>query len=292
MESIIKQTFINYELILVDDGSTDGTVEYLKCLRSALPKQTKIFYFDHKGAANARNFGLSQVAGEYVLFLDSDDFFEAYFFEKLYENISQNNKPDLVVCEFWIFSDKEKKDVKHKKLCLPNEAREITNSSLIYFLSPNVWNKCFKVTFIREKELLFEDLKSCNDFSFTYSAIALAETFSFIQVPLVHYRIATEMNISNTRGRYAKNIYTAINTWIEFLVREGVYAQLQQVVLFRAWRAIRHELFCCSVFEVIPFILNSFKMLKNISFGELLKISSLDTMKELLNVNSTKGKFK
>ena len=143
LESIIKQTFINYELILVDDGSTDGTVEYLKCLRSALPKQTKIFYFDHKGAANARNFGLSQVAGEYVLFLDSDDFFEAYFFEKLYENISQNNKPDLVVCEFWIFSDKEKKDVKHKKLCLPNEAREITNSSLIYFLSPNVWNKCF-----------------------------------------------------------------------------------------------------------------------------------------------------
>src|SRR5690554_4373775 len=74
LQSVIDQTFDNFEIFLIDDGSTDSSKELIEEFMSVHPK-TKIFYFhqENKGASAARNVGLKRATGEYIALLDSDD---------------------------------------------------------------------------------------------------------------------------------------------------------------------------------------------------------------------------
>lgn len=82
VESVITQSFVDLELLVVDDGSTDGTAEYLENL-ARRDARVRWFRVEHGGAAIARNFGLSKASGRYVAFQDSDDEWSTQFLERL-----------------------------------------------------------------------------------------------------------------------------------------------------------------------------------------------------------------
>lgn len=96
IDSIIRQSFVNWEMIIVNDGSNDGSgaicKEYVK-------KDKRITYYeqDNAGVSVARNFGMSKCKGDYILFLDSDDQYLEYTLEKLYE-IAIATNADIVQC--------------------------------------------------------------------------------------------------------------------------------------------------------------------------------------------------
>ncbi len=95
LESVIKQTFSDYEIILVDDGSTDGSGAICDKYGAQLPNCT-IIHQKNKGLSVARNTGLSESKGEYVYFLDSDDAIEATLFDELNRVIEKNHDIDVV----------------------------------------------------------------------------------------------------------------------------------------------------------------------------------------------------
>src|SRR5215203_7510694 len=117
IESVINQQYGNWELILVDDGSTDGSAELARAFSRNY--SSKIFYFEHeknvnKGASPSRNLGLSHARGELIAFLDSDDIWLTEKLQKQVELLSQN--PDAtVLCEatnYWSsWADPQKKDI-------------------------------------------------------------------------------------------------------------------------------------------------------------------------------------
>jgi hypothetical protein len=99
LSSVLAQTFMDYELIVVDDGSTDGTVDYLASLRAT----TKALRQENKGPAAARNLGAHQATGNYIAFLDSDDFWFPWTLSTIHEVIRRYNGPSLISVAAWEF---------------------------------------------------------------------------------------------------------------------------------------------------------------------------------------------
>lgn len=104
--SALNQTYTNKEVIVVDDGSNAETKAVLKKLE---PKITKLITQENKGQSTARNVGINEAKGEYILILDSDDFFEDTFCEKAIQVLLNNNEVKIATCEAnLLFSDGSK----------------------------------------------------------------------------------------------------------------------------------------------------------------------------------------
>ena len=96
LDSVINQTFKDIEIICIDDGSTDGSLDILQ----SYAKQDKRFVIlkqEHKGAGEARNNGMNIAKGKYIQFLDSDDWFELNMLENMYNN-AEKYSTDILVC--------------------------------------------------------------------------------------------------------------------------------------------------------------------------------------------------
>lgn len=96
IESVLNQKYENYEIILVDDGSTDGSAELCDNY-SKIYKSIKVIHKDNGGLSDARNTGLANAKGEYIVFIDGDDFIEKNTLKKFNETIIESNHPDIVI---------------------------------------------------------------------------------------------------------------------------------------------------------------------------------------------------
>ena len=85
LESLTNQTLEDIEIILVNDGSIDASQTIIDKYKNRFPNKIKSFYIKNGGAAKARNFALNQVTGEYIGFVDSDDYISEEMYEKMYE---------------------------------------------------------------------------------------------------------------------------------------------------------------------------------------------------------------
>ncbi|MFQ6617554.1 MAG: glycosyltransferase [Fidelibacterota bacterium] len=114
VESVLNQTYKLYELIVVDDGSTDGTAEYIKSLRV----HVKYYFQENRGVSEARNRGIQMTGGEYICFLDSDDY---WLRDKLSVQIDFFRKnPDYRICqteEIWIRRGRRVNPTKRHRKC-------------------------------------------------------------------------------------------------------------------------------------------------------------------------------
>ena len=96
INSVINQTYKNIEILLINDGSTDSSIEI--CNRYKLrDKRIKVINTDNRGVAEARNIGIELAKGDFIGFVDSDDYIELNMFEKLFDLVNKNQ------CDMWIF---------------------------------------------------------------------------------------------------------------------------------------------------------------------------------------------
>ncbi len=97
IDSALRQTFCNFELLVVDDGSTDSTAEVVNKYKDS---RIKYFYKQNGGLASARNFGISKATGQYIVFLDDDDLLFDNFLQTMIEKLEQNNQYGLAYCRY------------------------------------------------------------------------------------------------------------------------------------------------------------------------------------------------
>lgn len=144
VDSILEQTFTDFELILVDDGSKDrsGQIcdEYAR-----IDERVKVIHQDNCGASVARNIGIDEAIGRYFMFIDSDDYIAPDMVECLYKNIV-NNSAEIAVCNYYCFEDDGRKNYS------TNFISEILSGTEIFYKRKNernygfwtvVWNKLF-----------------------------------------------------------------------------------------------------------------------------------------------------
>lgn len=99
LKSILNQSYRDFEIIIVDDGSKDKSSSIIKFYEREYPNIVQAFYQDNKGQSSARNVALRHAKGKYVAFVDSDDFIGVNFLETLYE-VAQRKESDMVICNY------------------------------------------------------------------------------------------------------------------------------------------------------------------------------------------------
>ena len=113
ISSVLKQTYPNYEIIIIDDGSTDSSKDIINEFRKGTDK-IKYFYQENKGVSIARNKGIELCRGDFVLFLDADDSIAPEFVQNLISNYQEGD--DIVICGLTkVFGNKKLEEV-----CAPN----------------------------------------------------------------------------------------------------------------------------------------------------------------------------
>ena len=190
LDSIINQTLNDIEIICIDDGSTDKS---LRILNNFADKDNRITIINQKnsGPSAARNKGIENAKGEYIGFVDSDDWIDLDFYEKLY-NSAKKHDADVAVCGIKrLRSCKWKYHLKIEK----EEFTTDTNKKLVLCDVPDkcyVWNKIYKLQKLIEKNINFEQGVYFEDRCFTAEVLVYLK--SLVTVPDVYYNYWTNHN--------------------------------------------------------------------------------------------------
>ncbi len=187
---IVSQTYSNIEIIIIDDGSKDNSLEICEKLRKE-NDCIQVIHTENQGSGPARNIGIEKATGDYIYFPDSDDVIETNAIEILVEAM-QRYRSDLIIFGYkTILGDREAIKKYANKICLGQEVRE--NYNLYFFMSSEFgiqgapWNKFFDLNKIREHNIRFPDLKRHQDEVFISRYVEIAERVCFIDEVLYNY---------------------------------------------------------------------------------------------------------
>lgn len=189
VDSILSQSYTDFELVLVDDGSTDtsGAIcdEY-----AARDTRVRVIHKANGGQSTARNAGVRVAQGEYAIFLDSDDFIDSKeFFADLKTTIAAGI--DVVVFRYFkYYEDGRKNDCGISLANLSYKSRAELFTELVkrdaFFCS--CWSKCTSLRLLKENEIFFDENSRCEDMDWYYSVVSVAKSFAAIDRPYINYR--------------------------------------------------------------------------------------------------------
>lgn len=213
LDSLVNQTLKDIEIIVVNDGSTDGSEKIL----SKYKNKIKIIHQKNSGVASARNNGMSVARGEYIAFVDSDDWVDKDMFLKLYQKAKANDM-DVVECNFkYVFNNYEKNGV----IDLKNDINNYDNIKK-YFVNmfPVIWNKIYKKDIL--KNITFKDGVWAEDVEFLYRILPNIKTIGIISDKLYYYY---QREMSESR-HFDKRIYNYIDNFngiVEYYKESNLY---------------------------------------------------------------------
>lgn len=202
-ETVANQTYRNIEIILVDDGSTDNSGVIADRLAESDPRAF-VVHKTNRGLSDARNVGMRLAKGEYITFIDSDDYVDKKFIEKLFE-LAKKTDADIVQCENTRDVDRIGRGSKNV----------VSMSGLDAFIelmkfrtvSPPAWGKLYKLSLFRNNNLEFPFGRLHEDTAILYKLIYFARTFACLDAALYYYRINDSSIMTST---YTKNHYESV----------------------------------------------------------------------------------
>ncbi len=240
VDSVRNQTYRNLEILLIDDGSPDRCGAICDGYAGA-DARVRAFHTENRGLSAARNVGLREARGEYIGFVDSDDWIEPDMYEALYAALAQTGA-DISVCGRWnTYPNRETEEKRAGSVFTHVEALKALLSGNI---RSNVWDKLYRREVFRD--ILFPEGKVFEDVFVMYSVFERSRKTALIPKPEYHYRYRAE-GISKTQS--AKNLFDAaeayLTRWEHFKEHEPAFFAEVRTELLRAaagsisrvWRA-------------------------------------------------------
>lgn len=218
VESLINQTLQEIEIILVDDGSTDNSGNIAKEFAEKNPNKVKYYRKENGGLSDARNYGMEYATGEYIAFLDSDDYIDRTAYEEMYNKAIEENS-DYVECDFiWEYPNKSKVD-----------KQEYYFGKREMFINVRVvaWNKLIKREIITANNILFPKGLRYEDVEFTYKLIPYLNRTSYIKKPFVHY-VQRENSIANKQNNRNIEIFNVLDNVVEYYKKQQLYNEYEE----------------------------------------------------------------
>lgn len=240
LDSIAAQDFEDFEVLLIDDGSTDGSAEIAR-RRESVDERFHYVRQDNQGAGAARNRGMGLAKGSYLMFLDADDLFEYKFLSVMYHSAVEFGS-EVTVCRADCFDSETRRSLglygSDKMQLVPGPHLPADYEARLFqtFL-PVPWDKLYKADYVRNHHLEFQNLPYSNDNYFVTSAIAEATSICIVDEVLVHYRIGTGHSL---RDGVSKNPFCDLLALDAIADRTFGRKPLNPVVItsFRTWCCI------------------------------------------------------
>lgn len=238
IDDIQNQIYMNWELICVDDGSKDESSDIIREYQ-VKDKRIKLLHQENAGAGAARNKGLREAQGQYVLFLDADDRFENQLLQRLNEKCN-NTEADIVIYAADSFDN-----VSGKITSLPKHLNmdvircdekgivdpECKDENVFKISYTAVWNKAFQKDFLNKNGIVFQEIYVVDSLYFSICALAMAETIAIIDEKLIHYRTGMAGSQIANSDMAATGAYEAGIMAKKFLIDAGCYEKYEKQFL-------------------------------------------------------------
>jgi len=187
LKSVVEQTFTDYEIIIVDDGSTDRSIEIAKEILQRSEKNFKIIHQQNSGQGIARNKGVEMSSGEWIYFMDSDDIIQPWTFEMMQNTVQQQNV-DIVFTEFQYVNEEtcfKSAEVK-KEVALFNNA-EMMQGFLDRTIIPLVPGTLYKSTFLKNNHIEHKKIRWSEDQFFMWCVLNKVSQAAFLKTITYNY---------------------------------------------------------------------------------------------------------
>lgn len=227
LDSVVNQTLKNVEIIFIDDGSTDGSSEICKEYAS---KDSRIIYYkkENEGLAAARQDGIERASGEYVGFVDSDDWLELNMYERMY-SVAVKENADVVFCN--CYEDDSKKNSYYlepgvydreriEKEILPRSLAGLTPKGANDVIRWCNWLRIYRMSLIRDNNIAFgRGFRRSQDLQLTFETALCAQKYVSINDEYLYHNRSDNNGNSLSRG-YTKNYWKLIRPLIDKLYED------------------------------------------------------------------------
>ena len=228
LDALVNQTLDNIEILCVDDGSTDSAGMIVDEYAKNYPNLIKAFHKENGGEFTTRNYGLERARGEYVTFVDNDDWVEQTWAEKLY-NAAKENNADLAVCGFERIDFDTNKVVGKDMTSYGYTCKKIEpKDNFMVFINPAPWNKIYKRE--KVKDLKFLPFRGFNDTMFLASSFINIEKIAFVPDVLYHYYLRSVSQIHNINIKDVNNLKKYLLEVKEYYIKSEKYDEMKYIL--------------------------------------------------------------
>lgn len=228
LDALVNQTLDNIEIICVDDGSTDSAPKIIDKYARKYPDKVKAFHKKNGGEFTTRNYGLERATGEYVTFVDTDDYVELTWAEKLY-NAAKKYDAGMAVCGFERINLETGKVVGRDMIGYGYTCKTVDpKDDFIVFINPAPWNKVYK----REKiqNLKFLPFRGFNDTMFLTEAFLQIDKIVFVPEVLYHYYLRNNSQIHTINKEDVNNLKKYLLEVKSFYKQSGKYEEMKYIL--------------------------------------------------------------
>ena len=233
LDGLLSQTFNDIEVICINDGSKDGSLQILNDYAKQ-DNRIRVITQDNSGPARARNTGLENAKGDYIMFCDSDDWFEPDMCEIMLKNIKDT---DIVCCNANVIDEEENLNRIDDSSYYQNAYHDILKLSNNIICKTNfiLWNKIFKKAIIDEYKISFPDGRENDDDCFILQYMSVANNINFIENKLYNYLRRADSIIGKISNKTSKAIFDKLyisKIYHDFLHKHNLFENKKHVFFY------------------------------------------------------------
>ena len=265
LNSLVNQTLKNIEIIVVNDGSPDNSQKIIDKYVKKYPTLIKSYIKENGGQGSARNYGLEKSNGEYIMYVDSDDYIEPNMAELMYTK-AKKEFSDIVVCGNYVV-DEENRIIKEER---SHDFDKSLKKENFLFGKMAVWNKIYKRNLLIDNNLTFRSKLWYEDLDFTIKVFSLTDKISYVDDLLYNYLLRDGSTMNNSNAKRNLELCDAFDSAIDFLKKNKLNKKMHSEIEFLCI----YHMYICGITRVI-----------NINCNNKLKNQIIDKFKKYMIVN-------
>ena len=242
LDSVVGQSLSDIEIICINDGSTDESLDILKDYQY---HDSRIRIIDKKntGYGHSMNQGLRMAKGKYIGIVESDDFADVSMFEQLYD-LAEREKVDIVKSNHWFHSESMKNGDQYYEMfegCPYNEVISPIDNTMLFLKSTCVWTSLYRRDFLLTHDIWFNETPgaSYQDVAFTLKTLSCSERIYLVKDAFLHYRIDNMQSSVNSREKVYCDCDEFAELWRYLNVRPEIKVKVEKLIppaMYRIYR--------------------------------------------------------
>lgn len=215
LDSVVNQNFNDYEVIIVNDGSTDNSLSIAEEYKKNYPDLVNVISQENKGLGAARNSGIDVATGEYLLFVDSDDYIDESLLADTYR-VAKKFDSEIVVFDI-MYVNEDGEEIKYSSARFNNCSEVHFDDKSVATIWPSAWNKLFKSSLFKDNSIYFPTGIWFEDFAIVPALLMIAKNIQYIPTAFYYYVQRDESIMHSSKIKRNKEIITSYENLLNLI---------------------------------------------------------------------------